>query len=161
RLAPLGLRVLRREQLEQLLQEVAVGGRQLVESRPLETLPGVLVRGGACAAAAQLTEVDQALGRGLTRDQPERLCRVPPLRLGRVLVAGETLGLVAEGCNRFCEVRPLAQLEHEPAAGRAKRLVDAGQHAAEPVRTVGREQSDALRALVGAERVERALERLP
>ena len=55
----------------------------------------------------------------------------------------------------------LAELELELAAGRAQRLVDAGEHPPQPLRAVGREQPQPLAdRRVGAERGERALERL-
>ena len=44
RLAPLRVRVLRREALEQLLEQIPVGRGELLERRPLDRLPRVLVR---------------------------------------------------------------------------------------------------------------------
>ena len=54
----------------------------------------------------------------------------------------------------------LAELEHERAPGGAQRLVDAGEHLAEPVGAVRREQAEPLLALLGEKRLERAVERL-
>ena len=54
----------------------------------------------------------------------------------------------------------LAELERQRPPGRAERLVDAGQHAAEAVARVGREQPQPLGIAARAERGQRALERL-
>src|SRR5262249_43164109 len=48
----------------------------------------------------------------------------------------------------------------EVTAGRTERLVDAREHAAQPVRTIGGEQTEALRVLACAEVLQRAVERL-
>src|SRR5262249_60175302 len=58
------------------------------------------------------------------------------------------------------QVGGLAELEHERAAGRAERLVDAGQHPAQAVAPVDREKPGALLPTRGAERLERPAERL-
>ncbi len=56
--------------------------------------------------------------------------------------------------------RQLAELERQLASGGAERLVDAGEHPAQPVRAVGREQPQPFAVARRAERRERALERL-
>ena len=75
-------------------------------------------------------------------------------------VVGQAAGGVGERLDAAGEPRRLAELEHERAAGRAQRLVDAGQHPAQPGRAVRREQPDAVRVVARAERVERGLEGL-
>ena len=74
--------------------------------------------------------------------------------------AGERLRLCAERRDRTGEARPLSQLEHELASGRAERLVDPRQHPAKPGRAIRRQEPDALGIAVGAELLERTLERL-
>ncbi len=54
----------------------------------------------------------------------------------------------------------LAELEHQLATCRAERLVDAGQHAAEPIGSIRREQAYPLGVSARAELLQRALERL-
>ena len=58
------------------------------------------------------------------------------------------------------EPRPLGHLEHELPTGRAKRLVDAGQHPAQPPRPVRGQQPDPLRIVRRAELLQREVERL-
>ena len=62
RLAPLRERVLGGEALQQLLEKHAIGRRELFQRGLLERLAGVLVRGGACSAALERRQVDDALG---------------------------------------------------------------------------------------------------
>ncbi len=82
------------------------------------------------------------------------------LRLGRGRVVDETARGVCQPLDGVGQARPLAELEHELAAGGAQRLEDTGEHAAQPRRAVGREQAQALRLAAGAELRERGLERL-
>ena len=155
RLAPLGGRVLRREALEQLLEQGAVVRSELLERRALDRLPRVLVRRGAGATALQRGEVDDPLrGRGLA-DAPQRLLRCAPLVRRRRRVAGERGGLRTEARDRLSEGRALSELEHEVAPRRAQRLVDAGEHAPQPVRAVRGEQAQPL-GLAGPRRTRSA-----
>ncbi len=159
RLTTLRRRILRAESLEQLLQEVAVRRGQLFERRPLHHLPRRLERGGPAASTCERRQVDELLRRGVARRDAKRLGRVATLGLGRRCVGDERLGLGAEHRHRARDVGPLAQLELEGAPGRAKRLVDAREHAAKTCGPVGREQPEPLGVAVGAERFEGALER--
>ena len=161
RLTTLRRRVLRAEPLEQLLQEVAVRRGQLLERRPLHGLPRGLERGSPAASTRERRQIDELLRRGAARRDAKRLARVPTLGLGRRCVGDERLGLGAERRHRARDVGPLAQLELERASGGAKRLVDAREHAAKTCGSIGREQPEALGVAVGAERLERALERFP
>ena len=160
RLATLRRRVLGAEALEQLLQEITIVSGQLLECRKLNLLPGGLERCGARASARERREIDELLGRRAVGRDPERLARIATLRLGRRRVACQCLGLCAKRGHRAVDARALAELEHELAARRAERLVDACQHSAQPVGSIRREESQALGVAVGAERLERPLEGL-
>ena len=159
RLALLRGRVLGREEVEQLLQEILVARGELVERGLLEPVagrrgtlrPGRPPRAGrarssscsgfgpsasaACAAASCLS-VHVGVG-------GERARRLPAAR---------------RAARRRAPARPSSSVS--VAAGRAQRLVDAGEHPAQALRAVGREQPQALRVARRAERRERALERL-
>ena len=74
-------------------------------------------------------------------------------------VGCELLGLDAERSYRAVDARALPELEDERPPGRAKRLVDAREHASQPGRAIGREQPQPLRILSRTELPERALER--
>ena len=114
RLAPLRERVLGGEALEQLLEKHAIGCRELFQRGLLERLARVLVRGGACSAALERREVDDALRRGALRRDPARLGRVAPLRVRCARVLQEAGGLRAERGQRVLEARALTR-----ARGRA------------------------------------------
>ncbi len=147
--------------MEQLLEQLVVAGRELVERGPLDALPRLLVRRRALAARAERREIEQPLGqRRLGRD-PERLLRVRALELGRGRVPGEGARRVLQLAEPFLEPGPFVvegELERPP--GRAKRLVDAGEHPPQPAGAVGREELEPLGLAALAERRERRLERL-
>ena len=90
----------------------------------------------------------------------ERDARRGALLLGRGRVVGERLRLGLQLGEPFGHAVLLAELERQRPPGRAELLVDARQHAAEAVPGVGREQPEALGLAPGAERRQRALERL-
>ena len=160
-LAPLRRVVRAREAFEQRLEQVSVADRELVERRLLDHLARLLVRRGALAAAHLVRgEVEQAVGGRRACEQVEHPRGVRALQLGRARVGGEAARRVAERLDALGERRPLAELEHELAAGRAQRLVDADQHPAQRRGAVRREQLQALRLLAGAELVECLRERL-
>ena len=89
RLPALGGRVLRRETLEQLLQEVAVGRGELLEGGALGGLPCQFERRGARSLGGECGQIDQALGCRRRADDTERLGRIAPLRHGGGRVVGE------------------------------------------------------------------------
>ena len=160
RLAPLRTGVLVREALEQLLEQIAVVCGELLEGSALDGLARELVGLGPHAAALQRSEVDDPCrGRAFGHD-PGRLGRGVDLGRSRRRVRSESVRLCAERRDRTGEARSLSQLEHELAPGRAERLVDARQHPAEPGRAIRRQEPDALGIAVGAELLERTLERL-
>jgi len=135
-------------------------GCQLLERSALHALPRRLERAGTRAPACERRQVDELLRRRAAGRDTERLARVSPLRLRRRRIGHERLGLGTERRYRALDARPLAELEHELAPGRAKRLVDAGEHPPKAVGPIGREQPEPLGIGVGAELLERALERL-
>src|SRR5205814_4373369 len=132
-LRPLRRRVALREALQQLLEQLAVAGRDAVERRLLDAAPRLLVGRAALAADAELAQVEQAIRVPDLAEEVEQLARSQALGLRRGGVVGEALGgdaelfdaLVERGCPRRGS---LPELEHELAAGGAERLVDADQH---------------------------------
>src|SRR5262249_38248271 len=117
RLAVLRPLVRDRERGQQLLQQVAVGGRELVQRRLLDLLARLLVACRTFAAPAELAEVEQPLRRLVVERD------VLPETARRFVKLGDALPQAAA----------LAELEDQLAAGGAERLVDAGEHAAQPV----------------------------
>ncbi len=161
RLAALRCCVLDAEALEQLLQEIAVVRRQLLERGPLGCFAHPLERRGAQALARERREIDQPLGRRSLGGDEQELARVPALCRCRRDVGREVRGLDTQRVDRARDARALAELEDEVPAGGAERLVDARQHPAQPVGAVRREESEALRLSGRAELLQRTLERLP
>ena len=89
------------------------------------------------------------------------------MRAPRLARRVRSLGIVGQAPSRFAELldpgvqpRPLGHFQHEVAAGRAERLVDAGQHPPQPARAVRGEQADPLRIGGRAELLQRGVERL-
>jgi hypothetical protein len=74
RLASLRSGVLDAEALEQLLQQIAIVRRELLERRPLGCLARPLERRGTCALARERREIDESLG----GDPPVATRRTPP-----------------------------------------------------------------------------------
>ena len=160
-----GLAVLARavrlaEAVEQLLEQVAVTGGELVEGRLLDAAPRFLVADRPLAARLQLAEVEQPLGERALREQLERASRRGPGRLASVRVVHEALGRVLQLGDPLGQPWTLAELEHERPTRGTQRLVHAGQHAAQGARAVGGEQPETLGVAVGAELRERRLESL-
>ena len=129
---------------EQLLQQVAVGGGELVECGLLDVLARLLVARGPLAAKAELAQVEQPVRR---------------FAVERDLLA-EAAGRLVKLVDTLLQAAAFAELEHQLAAGRTERLVDAGEHAAEPVGAVDGEQAQTRRVVAGAELRQRSLERL-
>ena len=153
-----GVRV--REALQQLLQELAVAERQLVERGLLDRLAGLLVARRTLAARPQPAQVEQALRQLRRGRQRHRLPGRGPCRRRRVEVVREAPCRFRQLGQSCLEPGALTELELQLAAGRAQRLVDARQHAPQPGRPVGREQLEPLRLVVGAEVGERRREGL-
>ena len=149
--------VLGGEQVEQLLQELAVAPRELLERRLLQPVARRAELGRAVACRRELGEVEQLLG---VRAERERHVGRGELLVGRGGVGREGARHLLQLGEAFRDAGALAQLERQIASGRAQRLVDARQHLAQPLSAVGREQAQALRVARGAERRERPLERL-
>ena len=147
-------RVLVGEQIEQLLQELAVASRELLERRVLHAVACSAKLGRAVAACGKL-EVEQLLGVGTER---ERGVGGRELILGRLGIGGEHLRGGLQLGEALGHAGLLAEVERQVAPRRAKRLVDAGQHPPQPGRAVGREQAHTLGVASGAERRQRTLE---
>ena len=158
RLALLRGRVLGGEQVEQLLQELLVALRELVECGLLEPVAGAAERSGAVAGRRQQGEVEQLLR--IRRRQSERGVRSGELLVGHVGIRGERRGGGVQLGEPLGHARHLAELEPQLPARRAQRLVDAREHPPQPLRAVRREQAKALAVARRAERRQRALEGL-
>ena len=159
------LAVLRRavgdaEPLEELLEEVAVAGRQLVERRLLDARAAPPRSWPPARPRLELAEVEQALGQRPLVEDLERAGGRRTGRLPRLLVRRQAAALPRAAPRAAPPGRPLAQLEAERTPGGAQRLVDAGEHPAERADAVGREQAEPLLVAVRAEVAERLLERL-
>ena len=160
RLACLRAGVRGREALEELLQQCPVARRRLVERSLRDGAPRLLVGGRPLAGGAEPGELHQPVGARVPLEQREQLLGVRALVVARRRVAGEAPGRLAQLLDALGELRAPADVEIELAAGGAKRLVDAREHPAKPVRAVGREQAQPIGRAVGAELAERLLERL-
>ena len=160
RLAPLRGVVLLGESHEQLLEQIPVERRELLERRALDRLARRLVRSGSRSAALERGEVDDPLRRRLLGRHPQGLRGVAALRRGRGVVRDERRCLLAKSRDRIGEARPLSELEVELAAGRPERLVDAGQHPPEAVGPIRGEEPEALGIRVRAEGPQGTVERL-
>ena len=147
RLAVLRGLVLLGEAVQQLLQELAVARRDLVERGLLDPAARLVVRRRALAARLQARR-----GRAGARAFGLRSARpgAPAGRRARCasvarLVVGEAARRVLEARECVDQARPLAELEHELTPGGAQRLVDARQHPPQARRAVGREQPQPFR----------------
>ena len=141
RLALLRRRVLGGEQVEQLLQQLAVARRKLLERRLLQPVAGSAELERALARNRQI-EIEQLLR---VRAEGERRRSSRELVRGRVGIGGQAARSFVQLAEPLGDARVLAELQRQVAPGRAQRLVDAGQHLAQAGRAVGREQSEALR----------------
>ncbi len=160
RLAALRRRIRLGEAVQELLEEIPVAHRELVERRLLEGDPGLLEAGGALAASAMSREVEQVVGPRLARHCIEERRRASALQLRRRPVLHEAAGGLAQLLEPLADRRALAELEDEVAAGRAERLVDPGDHPPQAARAVGGQQSRALLVVRAAERSEHLVEGL-
>ena len=154
RLAVLRGRVRAGEAAEQLLQELAVAQRELVERRLLDGLPRLLVGRRTLAAGAEATQIEQPVGRLRSLREGERLSRRGARCVGGVHVVGQAAGRDGELLEPLGEARPVAQLELERPPGGPERLVDRRQHPPEPGGAVRREQAQPRGIVAGAELVQ-------
>ena len=155
-------RVRAREGLEQLLEQITVAGRQLVERRLLNGLARGFVAREAFARSAprgELGEVEQSFGLAVVLEQLEHAGGLCALFLVPVLVHEAARGL-SERFDALRQRGALAEAELERAAGGPQRLVDAGQHPSQAAGAVGREQTQAARIVASAELGQSLLERL-
>ena len=160
RLALLGAGVRLVEAVEELLQELAVAGRDRVERRLLDPLPRFLVARGALAPGAERGQVEQPVRQRPGVDERQQRGGVVARKRGRGRIGREAPGSLAEVVEPLVERRGLAELEHERSPGSAQGLVDADQHPAEPRTAVRDEQSQAFGLVARAEGRERLVERL-
>src|SRR5262249_35618641 len=79
-LASLCARVLRAEPLQELLEELAIVGREILESRALGRLARLLERGRARAFAREGGEIHNTLRRRTLAQDAEELVRVSTIR---------------------------------------------------------------------------------
>jgi hypothetical protein len=136
RLAVLGVLVGAREPGQQLLQQIAVAGGELVERGLLDAAPCLLVRRRPLASKSQTRKVEEPLRPRLRLGEHECIPRGLARRVARRRVVDQAARRVAELGEARLEARPLTQLEDELTAGGAQRLEDADQHAAQVRRAV-------------------------
>ncbi len=160
RLAPLGGRVGLREAVEELLEEIPVAHRELVERRLLQRDPRLLVRRAPLAARPVGGEVEEIVGPGLAGHGVDQRCGARALEVGRRPVVHEAASGLAQGLQPLGHRRTLAELEDERPARRAQRVVDPRDHPAEPARLVRRQQPRTFLVVRCAEGVERLVEGL-
>ena len=147
------------EALEKLLQEIAIVRRELLERRALGGLARPLERRRARALARERREIDEPLGRRSVRGDAKDLARVPALRR-----RSPTRRPRAPRPRRASASTASSRLGRSPSSstssrpGRAERLVDAREHAPQPVGAVRREQPQALGLSGRAELLQRPLE---
>src|ERR1051326_1461067 len=84
RLALFGGRVLGREQIEQLLQQLAVARGELVEGGLVQALPGVLEPGGTVAGGPERREVEEQFRIGTEGERRVRRRDLPVACVGVV-----------------------------------------------------------------------------
>ena len=145
------------EQIQQLLQELAVARCELVEGCLVEPVACAAELGRAVASGREMREVEQPL-----RVRPERQRGVcgRELLVGHLGIGRQRLCCSVQLRQSFGNAGVLTELELQVAARRAKRLVDAGEHAAQSLRAVGGEQPQPFGVTSRAEAGQCALERL-
>ena len=161
RLAVLGRRVRVREAEQELLQQLAVAQRELVERRLLDRLARLLVasppaRRGRAARSGRAAAPAAAAPARARAPAPRRRA----LRRSRRASSARQRAASASSVEPLVEAGPLAELEHELAAGRAQRLVDGRQHPPQAGGAVGREQPQPL-GIVARRRTRSAPPRTP
>ncbi len=151
------------EAAQQLLEQAAVARGELVERGLLDRTPGLLVGRRTLTLAAarrEVGEVEEPLRMRGPLEELDDASAGLARRVRSLGVVGQAPSRLAQLLDPRVEPRPLRHFEHEVAAGRAERLVDAGQHPPQPARTVRGEQADSLRIAGRAELLERGVERL-
>ncbi len=159
-LAILGSGVGLGEAEQELLEQLAVAQRELVERCLLDRTARFLVRRRTLATCSEAAEIEQPFGKLRGLGQDERLSSCRARRVGRTCVAGETPGSVGQLRKPCLQAGPLAELERQLPAGRAERLVDGGEHPAQPGGAVGRKEPQPRGIVARAELVQRRLEGL-
>ena len=162
-LGGLGRRIRVREAAEQFLEQGAVARGELVESGLLDGTPGLLVGGRTLTlapAGREVGEVEEPLGMRRPLEELDDAHAGLASRVRSLGVVGEAPCCLAELLDPGIEPRPLRHFQHELAACRAERVVDAREHPPQPARTVRGEQADSLRIAGRAELLERGVERL-
>ena len=160
RLAVFRLLVRRGEGRQQLLQQFAIGRRELVERCLLDRTACFLVGRGTLTTCEEVSEVAQTLRPRVRFEQDEHLRGGVELRLAAARVLRQTTSRLAQFLHARLQLRHVAQFEHELAPGRTQRLVDARQHPAQTVGAVDREQPQPRLVVVRAERRQCSLEGL-
>ena len=117
RLAALRGRVCIREAVEELLEEIPVPHRELVEGRLLDGDTGLLEAGRSLAASTVSRQVEQVVRPRLPRDGVQERRGASALKLRRRAVVHQTAGGLAQLLEPLVDRRALAELEDQLAAG--------------------------------------------
>ena len=115
-LSVLALLIRNRELRQEVLEQISVGSRELVQRRLLDRSARLVVRGGALSACMKAREVEEPVGAHVALEQHESLPRSLALRVaGRAVVRQTLRGLAQVFRTRF-EARTLTELQHELAS---------------------------------------------
>jgi hypothetical protein len=148
------------EAVQELLEQLAILKRQLVERGLLDRLPCLLVARRTLASRPQAAQVEQPLRRLRRLRQRERLGGGGTRLVLRLGVLRETARGLRELRQARVEPGTLAELEHELAARRAKRLVDGREHPPQAGRAIRGKETEPLGIVAGAKLVQGRLEGL-
>ena len=160
RLRVLGVRVRLAERRQELLQELAVAGGELLERGGDQHVARLGERGGPRPARLHVREGEQALGKGRRLEQLQRRGGGRLLLIRGAHVVAQSRGSLAQRLDPLLQRRARLRLEHELAPGRAKRRVDLHEHLAKPDGAVRREEPPAVGLVGRAEPLERRREGL-
>ncbi len=160
RLAVLRLPIGLGEAGQQLLQELAVARRELLECDRVHVLARIAERRRTHAADGRGRQLDQALREARRLKEIEDVGRRVFLRLRGPGIQQQRIDLAAQFGDRVVEALAHGWDECQIEACGAQRVVDADEHLAEPGGLVGGEELPAVGLVGGAERLQGRVEGL-
>ena len=150
-LAVLRVRVGGGERRQELLQQLAIACRELLERGGDDGVPRLGEARGARAAHLQVTEREKPLGKRRGAEEIERRLGGVTLQRRRLHVADETRRRLPHPVDSFAERRARAGLEDEVPPRGTERRVHLDEHPPEPVGAVRRQELPAVGLVGGAE----------